>query len=344
MISVLMSFLVLMSLSGQVNFKRSVKTNRVQITPRKSPLDRTYVFPRSQLKYGHMQNYTNWWMDRPLYMERSLRYPTGIFEHIVKKDYINNTIPIVQKYECDGLANISVAPGKLRMYKLTTKWQKEENTKNHYIIPEIVGVKKANKTYYSLLSGTIKTLVNASHSFRIKGRPVVSSYNGQGFGTPEYMKEIINRLRKEHGDFIFIIDVTATLNGFTHKLVKQKKSAGQVSKTELNKIQEQLDKWLEAADGIMYATVNHAASRDKRYAQRFQLDYFRDLFVPMLVKLVNQPKYKGKKLLALPAAIGYANFLSGSTRGKQTLVDYAKHSKLPLMSDLILFIFQNGMK
>jgi Concanavalin A-like lectin/glucanases superfamily len=303
----------ILSAAAGIEYSRSEYVDRLEMKPRKSMTARPYVFPRSQLKYGHYQNYLNWWVDRPLIMQRSLRYPTGVFKHIIKEDFLNNTVPIVKKYNVDGLANISTSPGHCRMYGLTAKWLKEAKVKNFMQLPEFGGGGGLTEATYKYYDKTIKLALASPNTFRVNGKVVISNYVAIWWKTPGNLKKLLDKLRKENGDtFYFVADIGVLVNRFVSgKMVRYNLKADQAPKKELTKLKAQFRSWLDVCDGLLFAGTGHLSSHEGSYAKKFDESYYRNLAIPILTEILNEPKYSGKKLFGLSAVIGYTNFLSG---------------------------------
>jgi hypothetical protein len=287
--------------------------DRLEMKPRKSMTKRPFVFPRSQYQYGHCQNYLNWWVDRPLIMERSLRYPTGKFEHIMKEDFLQNTIPIVKKYDVDGLASISSPAGHYRMYENTVKWLKEADIKGFMQLPEFSGGGGLDNRSYKYYTQLLKQTLSNPCAFRINGKVVISNYVAYRWRNSQKLKTLLDKLRAEHGDtFYFVADVVVPLNRFVRdKMVSRNLKASQPPKQELENLKNTLRSWLDVSDGILCAGIGHMASPGHTYADKFDETYYRDFIIPTMAEILAEPEYNGKKLLGLSAVIGYTNFLSG---------------------------------
>ncbi len=296
-----------------INYTRDEYVDKLIVKPRQGMTSRSYVFPRSQLKYGHYQNYLNWWVDRPLIMERSLRYPTGVFKHIMKEDFLNNTVPIVKKYEVDGLANISSPPGHCRMYGETAGWLKEAKVSGFLQLPEYGGGGGLNEKTYQYYDKTIKIALASPNSFKINGKVVVSNYVAIWWKTPANLKKLLDKLRKDNGDtFYFVADMGAIVNRFIRdQVVRHGLKADQAPKAELEKLKADFRSWLDVSDGLLFAGTGHMSAHSSSYADKFDESYYRDLAIPTLLQVINEPKYGGRKIIGLSAVIGYTNFLSG---------------------------------
>jgi concanavalin A-like lectin/glucanase superfamily protein len=312
-ILVLLAGLQTLVIGGGVKYSRDEYVDRLEVKPRKSMTSRTYVFPRSQLKYGHYQNYLNWWVDRPLNMDRSLRYPTGVFKHIIKEDFLNNTVPIVKKYGVDGLANISSPSGHCRMYGLTAGWLKDAKVTGFIQLPEYAGGGGLNEKTYQYYDKTIKIALGSPNSFKINGKVVISNYVAIWWKKPANLKKLLDKLRKDNGDtFYFVADMGAIVNRFVRdKMVRRGLKANQPPKAELEKLKADFRSWLDVSDGLLFAGTGHMSSHSASYADKFAESYYRDLAIPILLQVIKAPKYRDKKIIGLSAVLGYTNFLSG---------------------------------
>ena len=295
-----------------LKYSRNEYIDRLEMGQRKSMTKRPYIFPRSQYQYGQYQNYLNWWVDRPLIMERSLRYPTGQFKHMMKKDFLQHTVPIVKKYEIDGLASTSTPSGHYTMYSLTVKWLKEAGVKGFMQLPEFTGGGGITDSSYKYYTQLLKQALSSPSAFRVNGKVVISNYVAYRWKNPDNLKKLLDRLRKDNGDtFYFVADVVVAFNRFVRDImVHRKLKANQPPEYELEKLKKTLRSWVEVSDGLLFAGVGHLKSPGNTYAGKFDESYYRKLIIPIMIEILSEPKYKGKKLFGLSAVIGYTNFLS----------------------------------
>lgn len=292
-----------------------------EIIKRQSVADRTYVFTRLQIKYGHFQNYLNWWIDRPLYMDRSLRYPTGTFQHMIKDDFIKNTVAEAGSYEIDAFGKETSSEAGLKQYKQCLEFLKDSNNKNFKMVPDFSYDPDPVGKGYKLFNETIQAIVSSPSSLRINGKCLVSSYY-TGKWEPGTISALLEKLRKENGDnWSFVSGYPVRLKGSTYEAYYQKDK--KLFEESYNKFKDEVRKYLRVSDGIMFEEAGHlGVLHGKEYAQKFDEDFYRNCLIKAFLEVLAEPEFAGHKMLGLSAANGYINFLSGNNsceEGTRTL-------------------------
>jgi hypothetical protein len=283
----------------------------LQPTSRMKVTDKTLVFPRSQIKYGLFQNYLHWWIDRPLFFDRELRYPTGIFRHTMKDSFIRE-LDIVKSYEADGLANIANNPGHLRMYKETENWLKEVSAEQFRTLPEFGFEGSLTPAAYQLYAETVKAALDSKYSVRINGKVLITSYVADNW-KPAQIQELLSRLRKDFGDkFLFVPDISVNLY---RQAQTYQGAQGKMPEKSDKEFRNVLQEYLNVCDGLYFASYPKFRSGDKDYTVQFYSDFSDKYLKPLLLETMNKQENKGK-LLGMCAVVGYINYLSGVNIGE----------------------------
>ncbi len=314
-ISVIITLCATLSIAEEIEYSRSEYIDRLEMRPRTSMTGRPYVFPRILFKYGQFQNYLNWWVDRPLIMQRSLRYPTGSFTHFLKADFLQNTYPLVKKYDFDGMQCLPPPKQSGRMYEIICKSLEEIGAKDFFTLLQFYGGGGIdNKSYrYGYYDRITKVALASPNSFRVNGKVVISNYLAYWWKKPGNLKKLLDKLRKDNGDtFLFVADMGAQIARLTRGMERKGLKADQAPKAQLEKLKNEFRAWLDVADGLEFASASHTNCHSNSYDKKFSESIYRDVVIPAMLQVLNEPEYRDKKLLGLSASIGYTNFFSGA--------------------------------
>jgi hypothetical protein len=293
-------------------YKKEVQETKLDIGKRQSLTSRPLVFPRSQLKYNLYRNYLHWWIDRPLRHNRSIRKPKNS-KVMVGRESWQREVEILKKYDVDGMANLATNHGHLQMYRETDQYLKDFKASPNQVreLPEFWYAGKLTPNLFKIYDDVTAIAVKSPYSLRHKGKAVISTYVADRW-KPEQHVELIDKLRKTNGDkFVILLDTRRKI----HELEKEFARTGRVSPETINRYKKYLRSYMDVSDGIMNAGLGYAtAGKTETYERLFAEDFVRKYQIPLLIELYSEPKYKGKKLLALSASIGYKNHRSGVTK------------------------------
>jgi hypothetical protein len=282
----------------------------LQPAARSKVVEKTLVLPRSQYKYSLFQNYLHLWIDRPLFFDRELRY-TGPFRHMMKDSFIRE-VDIVKSYEADGLANIAGNAGLLPMYKETENWLKEASPEKFHTLPEFGFEGSLTPASYNVYSETLKTALDSKYSVRINGKVLITSYVADHW-TPAQIQDLLNRLRKDFGNtFLFVPDLSVNLYRQTQLY---QNAGGKLPEQSDKEFKATLQEYLNAGDGLYFASYPRFRSGDNDYTVEFYSDFSDKYLTTVLLETMNKSENKGK-LLGMSSAIGYINYLSGVNTGE----------------------------
>ncbi len=277
---------------------------------RRRVAERTYVFVRSQLKYNLGRNYLHWWIDRPLFSDRSLRGSHGQVYQVKPKSFLKD-IEIVKLYGMDGLGALTCNSGQMINFQLACDVADKSKVKNFLLMPEFYGADL--EKYYE---GALKRALESDHAFKVKGKVVVGSYVATAW-PPAKWTAFISKMKQKYGDkFIFIADIRAGMP-------VGKVQDGSITLDEIKADQQRIRDYLDVSDGVMFAGANHVRlyGSDNSYGDPVNVAYLRDYLVPLFKSVLAEDKYKDK-LLGLSAAVAYINHFGGACKrqsGTKTL-------------------------
>ncbi len=253
--------------------------------------DRTYVFSRSQLKYGlEKDNYLSRWVDRPLFVDPSLNTKETAGDRINALSY-RRMQKTAQEYGLDGFAFFPESSGRSEVHALPPP----DSGTNFQLLTEFSA--RGDDAEKIRLAGL--ALANPQ-SFRLDGKVVLSSYVADS-KPPEYWRELLAKIRAQHGDhFIFL----PALNQFGGKALSEWVDLfekGTIRDEDRIRIKETLRSWLAATDGLYFAQVA-GVKKDRR----FYPEFYRDFIIRHMKEVLGEPEYKDK-YFGLAANVGHEN-------------------------------------
>ena len=253
--------------------------------------DRTYIFSRSQLKYGlESDSYLNRWVDRPLFVNPELKeegdegritYPSFVR---IQQNYKN--------YGLDGMAFFPETSGRSLAYEYT----KRSGQDGFSLLTEFTTIDgKPSK------SDVLKMALENSASLRFKGKVVITSY-GADRKPVSYWTKIIADLKKQHGDsFLFLPSITR-FAGESASAWLDKFHANTITEQDIVKIKADLREWLRATDGIYFASISSVRDSDRR----FDAVFYREFVIRVMRSVLAEPEFSGK-YFGLQAQVGHEN-------------------------------------
>lgn len=277
-------------------------------TTETAPSEReTYVFSRSQLKYGlERDSYLSRWLDRPLYLDPSLaqKNPEGAMLNPASYERIRE---IVRKYKLDGFAFFPETSGRQLAYNIPAD-------DDFLLLTEFTSIgDEAAKMAIAELA------MENPRSFRIDGKLVISSYRAES-KSPEYWKDLFAKLREKHGDQFIFLPALNTMGGTSISTWVEKHQKGEITPEDETQIKESLRIWRDATDGLYFASP---ASVKK--GKEFDADCYRNFIGRILREVIDEAAPEPKKYLALAANVGHENVTrfgyTQNCRGTKTLRD-----------------------
>lgn len=252
------------------------------------------VFSSSQLKYGLYQNYLHRYMDRPLFHDPAL---SGGENAVVTAPSFRRTMDIAMMYEMDGLGAIIGNAGMIQRYEIAMNVANQGHPEGFQFFPLFGG---GPETDYKLT--TLAIAENADCTARLDGRMIFGTYGGDR-GDPAAIAQMLTDLRAQHGDFLYLTEITAWRDAHVQFMAE-----GAVSPATDDAMREHLRRWLDVSDGIDMTYGIHGFRRPDR---TFDVDFYREYVIPTIKSVLSEPEYRDR-ILRLGAVTGYFQFMSGS--------------------------------
>jgi hypothetical protein len=264
---------------------------------------RTYVFSRSQVKYGLHQNYLHIWLDRPLFQDSSLFPGSEEYPYQSMASWKRN-MESVTNYDMDGIAEFEGAASMLDRYLRTLDYNNKLNM--HKTFPEIGGFSRGAGA-----DAAEKALAAAAASgtvLRWNGRIPVALYD-PSYTSLTDLKEFMDRIKAKYGD-TFIFYATMKDNEVVDKIERawyaNDKPALAAAQDEYRRL---IRATLDVADGIYWHASGTRTARDPF---RFDTEFSRKALVPVVKEVLAEDKYKNKGIIPV-AKLAYINDSTGST-------------------------------
>jgi len=261
-----------------------------------SHFDRPFVFSSSQLKYGLYQNYLHSYMDRPLFMDTSLRENA-----VVTCPSFQRIMDHAMMYEMDGLGAIIGGSGMIQRYEIAMQCAEQQHPDGFLFFPLFGGDAETEAKARTL---EIANASSVTARFDRDGEEVVrfGTYGGDRT-PPEQLRQMLETLRAEQGDFIYLIALTDW--GTTQDEFRRD---GAVSPATDAAMKAHIREYLDVADGI---DMSYGGAW-RRPDRTFDVEFDREYVIPTIKAVLSERPYRDK-YLALGAKIGYFQFMSGST-------------------------------
>ncbi|MBN1675022.1 MAG: hypothetical protein JXR37_28525 [Kiritimatiellae bacterium] len=269
------------------------------IAPRTPKAGRTLVFCRGQLKYGLKEangpTYIGRWVDRPLFIDPDIpKGPEADRERPQAPLWFNDYVAIqkiLKRYELDGFAFF---PGNGRCaeyYALTPK----SPVPDFLLLSELGGGRSDD------LSALMGRALACPNSLLLDGKLVLVSYNADQ-RKPEYWKELMNAMRREHGDRLVFISSIIRPAGTSWDGWGRRYRAGQLTRDDAAAVKAYLRTYLRATDGIQPASLCTWHNGKGGFAAEF----YREFAIPVCRSVLAEPEFTNK-FFALSALVGHEN-------------------------------------
>ncbi|NMA46916.1 MAG: hypothetical protein GX945_10185, partial [Lentisphaerae bacterium] len=299
-------------------------TDRITSLPletRERQFSKTLFFPRAHLKYNlatncFRQRQPDDWFDRPLFGDH-YDMPKNEVSFGGRQAYLDG-VKICQDYGMDGFAALIITVSNSYISRMEKMFEWLPENSSFKILPELTIFKDVfgDPVLAQVLSGKLpdsagifdrifKTALASPHAVRHQGKIVISSYMGDSL-PPEDWQKLLAGWRQSYGDsFLFVPEVRMPLY---YKCVPYSTKGG-LTQAEIEEMKAALRSYLDVCDGVHFAACNHLAiSPNNRYGN---VEFFRNIIVPVMVSVLNEPAYRGK-LLGLGIAKGYINHQANS--------------------------------
>lgn len=160
--------------------------------------------------------------------------------------------------------------------------------------------------------------VKSTKGYRVNGKALILSYRFANRNPPDRLKMKMERMRREVGDtFMFVCDISKILNP------DEALSKGALSDETVEKHKELVRSYLRVCDGVIVGD-GFSVMKFDRDERVFFTSHYRQI-VKLLKETVDEPEFRGRKLLGLSSIITHQNptveFWTANEDGLMTLTE-----------------------
>jgi len=281
----------------------------------KTALERKPFFDRSRLFFetvlwrgGRLWFPEKYWRDRSLITNRKFFSKSRSYEKNTALTY-----RLMRDYDADGcnyFANKSAANINLDAGDICGLSPEE-----FALLPTVC---PSRNPYWQMLDKTLKSIPGRTHTWRIGGKPVYLTYEGDIHKGPREMKEFFDTVKKRSGsDLVYIVDITGNhIHLYPDTQYAQHRA---VAATDLLRYFDHISDYLESAIGVEYGVYLG------RQDLTLHAAYIDEVLLPLFGAACGQKRFDGKRILSLKVVSNYTNCNGSQTvyaDGTKTLRKY----------------------
>ncbi len=295
----------------KVEFYSAMMVSKLPAETYQRKLDKTYIFPRIQIKYSLFLNYysvavRDFWIERPLFFNRELAANSQEFKKKGNLESFRKNANIVSTY-LDGFSILATSKSYLDRTLASMQYADKLGLKN-FIMPEVspavtaLGKNAVMSQDYDFIFKIAKAAEKSPSAFRINDKVVISSYNADLI-RPEQWVPIIKELKKQNNDrLLFMIEIRTMFYPANSEYIR---NGGKISLEKVRELKNFIRSYLNVADGMLFAGCNHIVNESPKISSyEFGDEFYKNILIPTIISVFNEPEYRSK-YLGLSAAKGY---------------------------------------
>jgi len=290
---------------------------------KRTPLvPRTLVFSRTQSQYNLYRNYLHYytpewyWIDRPLFFDRSLR-PAGDYPgSTLTEPSFSRIMDSAKPYEIDGFSHLTAA-GTHQVTNYMKALQFAAPRSDHFpILLELAPIGTDVDKAVTNISKLLDAALASPAAPRVNGKVLISSYN-LDLDSLQTWTEVIAKLHQKYGNKFLI--VASIVKPWWGHYANAKN--GVIPADQLEDLKTYLRSWLNVFDGVLYSAVGHATdpTNDDLLDQKFY-----EYITRACDSVLSEPAYR-QKYFGLSGAVGYFNPITDS-RSNENGTQYLRDS------------------
>jgi len=265
------------------------------------------IFPEQQVKYSTFQNFLHYWNDRPLYIDRTHRYPGNKFAYNTDASLFTD-MQIAQRYGISGLCPLS----RYALVKLVLDAADNHYSPDFSVLPSVYlttrgYVDKMNDAEKENFFKIIEAALKSKSTWRVNGKAVINSYEATRL-SPEGLKEVLDEAHKKFGDtFIFSACMMIPCQRLYLRFTRNGRT---LTPEDIQWYTDTVQSYLDLCGGAYFYGLGRSFDYDGEYGSRIDAEYFHKFFRPLAWKIMTDPRNKGK-LFGILCSLGYVNNFSG---------------------------------
>ena len=160
----------------------------------------------------------------------------------------------------------------------------------------------------------LERAIRDPHGYRFRGKTLILSYWTEKYSTAERLAKLIADLRRRFGDtFLFVPDIQSVAS---YRYKETFRTKGDLSPDQVEELRGRFRAYAAAADGL-YVGETHMMSVVQGGEKVFDRAFYARI-VSLLREVLDEPAFRGRKLIALSAICGHEN---AATIGRNTAAD-----------------------
>ena len=327
----------------EVHFTRQEEISAGKPGERQRQVSTPLIFAEVIAKYGVYQNFLHYYIERPLFFDRSTRNEHA-FESFTKRNFIQSEIPAIQAAGLDGFGTFCVSKGSAVFKYLP--WLQEEKSKNFMLLPEYLYGERIPPDGGRILKAEaiaemIRRLNDCEYGPKTAdGRLILGSWNSQVLTMAEH-KRLLDAIRKEAGTDRFCL--TGEIFIRTREALEGEYRRNRVLKESQRKMyRDAVQNVLDLFGGLQMCVQNRTRQEKGDFPMAYSTDYFRKERLPMLKEIFSQPQNRDK-VLGCVVYQGYVNPMLGFVIGEYgtSALRHGMDDSLALNPDYIILFEWN---
>ena len=299
------------TIGAELQYSRNEEFSAGKLGERQRQVDKPFLFAEVIAKYGVYQNFLHYYIERPLFFDRSMRNE-NVFEGFTKRNFIQSEIPAIQAAGLDGFGTFCVSKGSAVFKYLP--WLQEENARGFMLLPEYLYGERIPPDGGRILkveaiADMIGQLQNCAYGPKTTdGRLLLGSWNSQVL-TMEEHKRLLDAMRKDAGTDRFCL--TGEIYIRTREALEGEfRRNGALKESQRNMYSEAVQNVLDLFGGLQLCVQNRTRQEKGDFPMAYSTEYFRKERLPMLKEIFSQPQNRDK-VLGCVVYQGYVNPVIG---------------------------------
>ncbi len=327
----------------EIRYTRQVETVTPELGTRPRQTEKPYIFAEVIAKYGMYQNFLHYYIERPLFFDRSLRDEYR-FQGLTRDNFIRYEIPAIRSAGIDGFGTFCVSRNSAIYQYL--KWLREDKIGGFLLLPEFLyGEKTPRGGVRNLDVSAIAEMVNLLKGSEIaaqtrSGKVILGSWNSQVLPISTH-REMLEHLRQTvgHNNFCLTGELHAPLRA---RLEAAFRSKGALSAEERREYRNAVQQILDLFGGLQMCVQNRERKNNGDFPVYYSTEYFERERLKLLNELFSRPENQDK-LLGCIIYQGYVNPMLGYVIGEYgtSALRHAMDSTLKLNPDYIILFEWN---